>query len=298
VRNNCVQDIVAHYGQVIVDECHHLPAVSFERVLAEVKARYIVGLTATPQRRDGHHPIMAMQLGPVRFAVDPKSQAAQRPFAHTLVVRETSFKTSCEKPAGIQDLYATLAADTRRNELILNDVIGALEQRRSPILLTERKDHLEYFAAQLSRIARHVVVLQGSVSALARRDVKRQLAAIPDAEERLVLATGRYIGEGFDDARLDTLFLALPVSWKGTLIQYAGRLHRLHPAKREVRIFDYVDREVPVLLRMFQKRLRGYRSLGYARTEAPFGLDEPGDDLIVEYDEEVLRSLKERDESV
>jgi superfamily II DNA or RNA helicase len=298
VRNNCVQDIVANYGQVIVDECHHLPAVSFERVLAEVKARYVIGLTATPQRRDGHHPIMAMQLGPVRFAVDPKSQAAQRPFAHALVVRETSFKTSCEKPPGIQDLYAALAADTRRNELILNDVIGALEQRRSPILLTERKDHLEYFAAQLSRIARHVVVLQGGTSALTRRDVNRQLAAIPDAEERLVLATGRYIGEGFDDARLDTLFLALPVSWKGTLIQYAGRLHRLHPAKREVRIFDYVDREVPVLLRMFQKRLRGYRSLGYARTEAPLGLEEPGDDLIVEYDEEVLRSLKERDESV
>ncbi len=298
VRKDCVQDIVAHYGHVIVDECHHLPAVSFERVLAEVKARYVVGLTATPQRRDGHHPIMAMQLGPVRFAVDPKSQAAQRPFAHTLVVRETSFKTSCEKPPSIQELYTALAADAKRNGLILDDVIGALEQGRSPILLTERKDHLEYFAAQLSRIARHVVVLQGGISALARRDVKRQLAAIPDAEERLVLATGRYVGEGFDDARLDTLFLALPVSWKGTLIQYAGRLHRLHPAKQEVRIFDYVDREVPVLLRMFQKRLRGYRSLGYARGEAPLGLGEPRDDLVVEYDEEVLRSLKERDESV
>ena len=296
IRKDCVQDIVAHYGQVIVDECHHLPAVSFERVLAEVKARYVVGLTATPQRRDGHHPIMAMQLGPIRFAVNPKSQAAQRPFAHTLVVRETGFKTSCETPPGIQELYAALAADAPRNQLILDDVIGALEQRRSPILLTERKDHLEYFAAQLSRVARHVVVLQGGMGALARREVKRQLAAIPETEERLVLATGRYIGEGFDDARLDTLFLALPVSWKGTLIQYAGRLHRLHPAKQEVRIFDYVDREVPVLLRMFQKRLRGYRGLGYARGEAPLGLGEPGDDIVVEYDEEVLRSLKKRDD--
>ena len=296
IRKDCVQDIVAHYGQVIVDECHHLPAVSFERVLAEVKARYVVGLTATPQRRDGHHPIMAMQLGPIRFAVNPKSQAAQRPFAHTLVVRETGFKTSCETPPGIQELYAALAADAPRNQLILDDVIGALEQRRSPILLTERKDHLEYFAAQLSRVARHVVVLQGGMGALARREAKRQLAAIPEAEERLVLATGRYIGEGFDDARLDTLFLALPVSWKGTLIQYAGRLHRLHPAKQEVRIFDYVDREVPVLLRMFQKRLRGYRGLGYARGEAPLGLGEPGDAIVVEYDEEVLRSLKKRDD--
>jgi superfamily II DNA or RNA helicase len=296
VRKDSVQDIVAQYGQVIVDECHHLPAVSFERVLAEAKARYVVGLTATPQRRDGHHPITAMQLGPVRFAVNPKSQAAQRPFAHTLVVRETSFKTSCEKRATIQELYAALAADEKRNQLILDDVIGALEQRRSPILLTERKDHLEYFAAQLSRIARHVIVLQGGMSSLARRKMTQQLAAIPDTEERLVLATGRYIGEGFDDARLDTLFLALPVSWKGTLIQYAGRLHRLHQAKQEVRIFDYVDHEVPVLWRMFQKRLRGYRGLGYARTEAPLGLGDAGDDLVVEYNEETLRSLKERDD--
>jgi hypothetical protein len=143
IRKDSVQDIVAHYGQVIVDECHHLPAVSFERVLAEVRARYVVGLTATPQRRDGHHPIMSMQLGPIRFAVNPKSQAAQRPFAHTLVVRETGFKTSCETPPGIQERYAALAADANRNELILNDVIGALEQRRSPsaetISTTSRK---------------------------------------------------------------------------------------------------------------------------------------------------------------
>lgn len=125
-----------------------IPAVSFERVLAEAKARYVVGLTATPQRRDGHHPIAEMQLGPVRFAVDPKSQAAQRPFAHTLVVRETGFTPARDKTSSIQDLYAALAADEQRNHLILNDVIHALEQGRSPILMTERKDHLEYFAGQ------------------------------------------------------------------------------------------------------------------------------------------------------
>ena len=298
VRKGSVQDVVAGYGQIVVDECHHLPAVSFERVLGEAKARYVIGLTATPQRRDGHHPITTMQLGPVRFVVNPKSHAAQRPFAHNLVVRETGFKPSDEKGASIQELYAALAADTRRNQLILNDVIGALEQRRSPILLTERKDHLEHFAAQLSKVARHVVVLHGGMSASAQRNVKRQLADIADAEERVVIATGRYIGEGFDDARLDTLFLALPVSWKGTLIQYAGRLHRLHKAKQEVRIFDYVDREVPVLWRMFQKRLRGYRALGYARGEAPLGLGDAGDDLVVEYDEGVLRALKGRDEFI
>lgn len=296
VRKERVQDVVASYGQVIVDECHHLPAVSFERLLAEAKARYVVGLTATPQRRDGHHPITEMQLGPVRFAVDPKGQAAQRPFAHKLVVRETGFKTSNEKTPSIQELYAALAADEKRNRLILDDVVQALEEGRSPILLTERKDQLEYFAAQLGKLARHVVVLQGGMGTKERRVVKERLAAITDAEERLVLATGRYIGEGFDDARLDTLFLALPVSWKGTLIQYTGRLHRLHPAKKEVRIFDYVDREVPTLLRMFEKRLRGYRGIGYARGEAPLGYAEPGDEVVVEYDEDVLRSLKEMDD--
>ena len=296
VRKEGVQDIVAHYGQVIVDECHHLSAVSYERVIAEAKARYVVGLTATPQRRDGRHPITAMQLGPVRFHVEPKSQVAQRPFAHTLIARETGFKTSSEAPPSIQDLYALLAIDAKRNQLILDDVVQALEQGRSPILLTERKDHLEYFSAQLKKIVRHVVVLQGGMSASVRHGVKAQLAAISDTEERLILATGRYIGEGFDDARLDTLFLALPVSWKGTLIQYAGRLHRLHPAKQEVRIFDYVDGEVPMLLRMFEKRLRGYRGIGYARGEAPLGLAAPDDELVVEYDEDVLRSLKQRDD--
>jgi len=196
----------------------------------------------------------------------------------------------------IQELYAALTADERRNRLILDDVIQALEQGRSPILLTERKDHLEYFAARLEKFSRHLVVLQGGIGAKERREVKARLAAIPNREERLVLATGRYIGEGFDDARLDTLFLALPVSWKGTLVQYTGRLHRLHQGKTEVRIFDYVDRDVPMLLRMFENRLRGYRAIGYARREAPLGYAEPAGEVVVEYDKDVLRELDARDE--
>jgi superfamily II DNA or RNA helicase len=297
VRKDSVADNVADYGQVIVDECHHLPAVSFERVLSEVKARYVIGLTATPQRRDGHHPITQMQLGPVRFSIDPKTQAGRRPFEHRLFTRETAFRiSSSEEAPGIQEIYAALAKDGNRNELILNDVIQALEDGRSPILLTERKDHLEYFAARLDRVARHLVILQGGMGAKARRAVLAQLAAIPANEERLVLATGRYIGEGFDDARLDTLFLAMPVSWKGTLVQYTGRLHRLHPGKTEVRIFDYVDREVPMLLRMFEKRLRGYRAIGYARDEAPLGYAELDDEPVIEYDEDVRAALEQGDD--
>ena len=271
VRKDKVDDLVANYGHVIVDECHHLPAVSFERVLAEVRARFITGLTATLQRRDGHHPIIEMQLGPVRFTVDARNQAAHRPFNHNLIIRETGLCLD-DDDLRIQEIYQRLTADKQRNNLIFDDVLQALEEGRSPILLTERKEHLEYFADRLRKFTRNLIVLQGGRSAKRRRDDLNQLAAIPDNEERLVLATGRYIGEGFDDARLDTLFLALPVSWKGTLTQYAGRLHRLHPDKTEVRIYDYVDRDVPMLARMFERRLRGYRAIGYNTEEVTLDL--------------------------
>ena len=296
VRKGVVDDLVTGYGHVIVDECHHLPAVSFERVLSEVRARYLVGLTATPLRRDGHHPITEMQLGPVRFRVDVRHEAARAPFEHRLIVRETAFRPSrLTDDNGIQALYHALTNDSARNERILDDVIAAIHEGRSPLLLTERKDHLEFFAQRLGGFAKHIVVLQGGMSRKEQRRAMDGLARIPEMEERLILATGRYIGEGFDDARLDTLFMALPISWKGTLIQYSGRLHRHHTGKREVRIYDYVDREVPVLLRMFEKRLRTYRAIGYARGEAPLGFAEPPRELTVVYDDEALRHFAEVD---
>lgn len=294
VRKDQVDDLVAGYGHVVVDECHHLPAVSFERILSEVKARYLVGLTATPQRRDGHQPITQMQLGPVRFRVDARSQAAHRPFDHRLIVRETGFRMAGDgQNTGIQEIYRVLANDEARNGRIVEDVIAAIHGGRSPILLTERKDHLEYLTERFRGFVRHLVVLRGGMTANEHHRSVGQLASIPDSAERLILATGRYIGEGFDDARLDTLFLAMPVSWKGTLIQYSGRLHRRHPAKTEVRIYDYVDREVPMLLRMFEKRLTTYRAIGYARGEAPLGFAEPPDEQTIEYDEEALRHFEE-----
>lgn len=268
VRRGEVNDVVAGYGQVIEDEVHHAPAFSFERVIAEVKARYIVGLTATPHRRDGHHPIIQMQFGPVRFTVDPKGPAANRPYRHRLIVRETGFgDAAIPEGAGIQEIYGLLAADQRRNGFIMDDVVQVLREKRSPIILTERRDHLEYFAGKLRASAHDPVVLPGGMKPKERREVLARLARIPDGEERVLVATGRYIGEGFDDARLDTLFLALPVSWKGTLVQYTGRLHRLPPGKTEVRIYDYVDTDVPMLFKMFKKRLRGYRAIGYAPDE-------------------------------
>lgn len=269
VRRDEVDEMVADYDQVIVDECHHVPAVSFERIMREVRARYVTGLTATPQRRDGHHPILQFQLGPVRYSVDAKSQAAERRFGHRLVVRDTNFRLDGSEISGIQQIYGRLATDAGRNEQILNDVIRVIEEGRSPILLTERREHLEYFAERLHGFVRHLLVFQGGMRPKQRQALIETLASIPDSEERLLIATGRFIGEGFDDARLDTLFLALPVSWKGTLVQYAGRLHRNHWAKTEVRIYDYVDREVPMLARMFERRLKGYRSMGYEVDTAP-----------------------------
>lgn len=286
-RRDGVNDLVADYGHVIVDECHHVPAVSFERIMREVKARYVTGLTATPRRRDGHHPILHLQLGPVRFCIDPKSQAAAQRFEHKLIVRSTEFRLASDAAdVGIQEVYRQIAIDERRNRLILDDVIQALDEKRSPILLTERRDHLDYLAKHLHGPTRNLIVLHGGMKAKDRRAAIRQLTSVPENEERLVLATGRFIGEGFDDARLDTLFLSMPVSWRGTLVQYAGRLHRKHHGKTEVRIMDYVDRAVPMLVRMFERRMRGYRAMGYVVTDhvAP----EPIDDYVIEYDEGAL----------
>ncbi|MBI2894414.1 MAG: DEAD/DEAH box helicase family protein [Deltaproteobacteria bacterium] len=299
-RMGCVDDGVASYGHVIIDECHHIAAFSYEKILDEVKARYVVGLTATPQRRDGHHPIVEVQLGPARFSVDARNQAARRPFDHRLMVRDTGFALRPGHAAKtIQDFYRELTLDEGRNRLIVDDVISAIQEGRSPILLTERKGHLRVLAERLHGFVRHIVVLEGGRSRKQRKASGDRLSHIPDDAERLILATGRYIGEGFDDARLDTLFLALPISLKGTLIQYTGRLHRLHPRKTEVRIYDYVDGGVPMLVKMFESRLRGYRAIGYARDESPLGFapppPDPPDERTIEWDEEALLHFDEDD---
>jgi superfamily II DNA or RNA helicase len=263
-QNKQVSDLVAEYGQVIVDECHHLPAFTFEQVLRQAKARYVLGLTATPYRRDGHQPIILMQCGPVRYEIRHNELNSQAAFHHALICRNTIFTLPpTENELSIQEIYSALMADEARNKLILDDILKSVEAGRSPILLTERREHLEYFSSQLTKVVKNVIVLRGGMGIKQRRAIAEQLASIPESEKRVLLATGRYIGEGFDDARLDILFLSLPVSWKGTLVQYAGRLHRLRAGKTDVRIYDYVDRNVPMLVKMFQKRLRGYRAMGY-----------------------------------
>jgi len=263
-RKDEVKDFVGEYGQVIVDECHHISAFTFERVMRQVKAKYVVGLTATPTRKDGHHPIIYMQCGPVRFSMTARAMTETTPFEHKVTPHHTEFLMASElSEVTIQDIYAALVDNAPRNEMIANDIVRSIESGRCPLLLTGRTEHLQYFAARLAGTAKHIFVLKGGMGKKQRRLTAEALASVPENESRVILATGSYIGEGFDDARLDTLFLAMPISWKGTLQQYVGRLHRLHDRKRFVQVHDYVDNYVPMLARMYGRRLKGYSAIGY-----------------------------------
>ena len=267
VRKGVVDDRVGDYGQLIVDECHHLSAHSFEQVARRAKARFVTGLSATVARKDGHHPIIFMQCGPIRYRVSAKAQAAARPFEHTVIVCPTAFQppNTGEPDARIefQALCQELVENETRNERICDDVVQAVRDGRAPLVLTERNEHLDRLASMLATSVRHLVVLRGGMGRKQRESAAARLAAIPRDEGRVILATGKYIGEGFDDARLDTLFVTLPVSWRGTIAQYAGRLHRLYDGKRDVRVHDYADLNVPMLARMFDRRCRGYEAVGY-----------------------------------
>ncbi|MGE4182496.1 MAG: DEAD/DEAH box helicase family protein [Limisphaerales bacterium] len=267
VRQGTVRDGVDQYGHLVVDECHHLSARGFELVARRAKARYVVGLSATLTRKDGHHPIIFMQCGPVRHRVDAREQAASRPFTHQVIVRPTGLRAahggSGNPRADFQHLFAALTADEARNAMICGDVLRAVSAGRSILVLTERTDHLEALAARILPQVPHAVVLRGGMGRRKLRERLSQLAAVSPDRKPLLLATGRFIGEGFDDSRLDTLFVTLPVSWHGTVAQYVGRLHRLHQGKREVTVYDYADLDVPMLSRMFERRCRGYEAVGY-----------------------------------
>jgi superfamily II DNA or RNA helicase/very-short-patch-repair endonuclease len=266
-RKHVADDRLAEYGHLVVDECHHVPARGFELAVRRSKARYVTGLSATVGRKDGHHPIIFMQCGPVRHRIDARAQAAARPFIHQVLVRPTNFRgleSSDQDPrVEFQRLYEALCTDAARNAMICADIVAAVKEGRTPLVLTERTEHLRELERRLSPHVPHLILLQGGMSRTGLNAALARLRNIPANESWALLATGKYIGEGFDDARLDTLFLALPVSWRGTIAQYVGRLHRLHEGKREVRVFDYADLNVPMFSRMFDKRCSGYEALGY-----------------------------------
>ena len=259
-RQGEVNPLVENYGQVVVDECHHVGAVSFDAILRRAKAKYVLGLTATPIRREGQQPIIFMQCGPIRHT-------AAKPLCapHDLEVMPRSIRTRIDLPpeAAIQDVFRHLARDQSRTETIASDVRNAYDQGRKVLVLTERTEHLDAIQAALFSTVPPPFILHGRLSRKQRATLIAELDALPPDVPRILLATGKLVGEGFDHPPLDTLVLAMPISWKGTLQQYAGRLHREHASKTDVRIIDVVDTGHPALLRMWDKRQRGYRAMGY-----------------------------------
>ncbi len=297
-----IREWIGDYGMVIVDECHHVPAVSFEQVMKAVRSKYTYGLTATPRRQDGHHPILHMYLGSIRYHVDAKQQALRRPFLHIMIPRFTGARfhidADSRAPAIIQ-YYDQMLRDDLRNDLIVQDVVDCLKEGRNCLILSERTEHVRKLTELLRARGKAVHMLLGGQTGARMRE---QLQALKDASNEMpliVCATGKYIGEGFDDARLDTLFLTMPISWHGTLAQYVGRLHRLHEGKREVRVYDYIDNSAAMLEKMYHKRLKGYASIGYT---VAAGQDAALDSDIIydqnSFQERFLQDIAQAGESV
>jgi len=259
-RQGEVSEQVKNYGLIIVDECHHLSAFSFEAILKATGAKYVVGLTATPIRRDGKQPIIFMQCGPIRHTA---SRPESAPTDLAVTPQWLSRPIVMPEGAGIQDVFLQVCNDTERTAKVVVEVGEAFDQGRKILVLTERTDHLSAIEEQLVGRVENLFTLHGRLSKKQRTALIGELEALPPDAPRVILATGKLVGEGFDHPALDTLVLAMPVSWKGTLQQYAGRLHREHASKADVRIIDFIDAGHPALLRMWSKRQAGYKAMGY-----------------------------------
>jgi superfamily II DNA or RNA helicase len=258
-----VKPFVRDYGMILVDECHHVSAVNFEQVLKFSNAYYVYGLTATAIRKDGHQPIIFMQCGPIRYSADAKVQMKSQTFERFLIPRFTFYRELSEEKQTYMQMLQKMVEDDRRNLFVINDVYKALEEKRTPIILTTLTSHVEILSSLLAGKCKWIVTLIGSESVKEKRRKMELLRNVPREESLVIVATGKYVGEGFDYPRLDTLFLALPVSWKGIAAQYAGRLHREYSGKKDVRIYDYIDFHVPMCDVMYRRRLKGYASVGY-----------------------------------
>ena len=262
-ENDEVKPFVKEYGMVIVDECHHVSSITFENVLKHVTAHYVYGLTATPIRKDGLQPIIFMQCGPIRFFADAKAQIQKQSFQRYLMPRFTSYRPVTDDKQSFTALSQSLAESEIRNNLIIEDVLNVVAAGRTPIILTARTSHVELLAEMLKQHVANIIQLTGEGTAKNKRETLQKLQDIPKDAPLVIVATGKYVGEGFDYPRLDTLFLALPISWKGLVAQYAGRLHRENEGKKDVRIYDYIDIHEPVCENMYRKRLKGYSAIGY-----------------------------------
>lgn len=269
-KKDNLEELVKDYGLVIIDECHHAAAFSFEKVLKSIRAKYVYGLTATPTRKDGWHKIIYMQCGDVRVRVSNKELKQNKEMEHTVIVKNTGYKyipTEEKEKIQISEILNDMCHNVFRNNMIIEDIKKCISEGRIPIVLTERVEHLKILKDGLDSLDIPVVIYKGDMG---KKKIKEINDIIKEADEggkpRIILATSSSIGEGFDDSRLDTLFLTMPVSWKGRIIQYVGRLHREHEDKNKVVVYDYLD-SMKVLEKMYNRRLKGYKIAGYEIVE-------------------------------
>ena len=265
-KKDNLDEIVKDYGLVIVDECHHVAAFSFEKVLKSVRGKYVYGLTATPTRKDGWHKIIYMQCGDIRARVTNRELKQNKEMEHIVIVKNTGYKyiTSEEKEnIQISEILNDMCHNIFRNNMIIQDIKRCVSEGRIPIVLTERVKHLKILKEELDCINIPVVIYKGAMGKKKEKEIKEILnEADKNSKPRIILATSSSIGEGFDDSRLDTLFLTMPVSWKGRILQYVGRLHREHKDKSKVIVYDYLD-NMKILEKMYSKRVKGYKIAGY-----------------------------------
>lgn len=255
---------IKEYGMVLVDECHHSASETMRKILREVTAKYIYGVTATPFRGDGLDKINFMLLGPIRFEYTAREKAAEQGIEHILLPRFTrTVLAQGRESIPISAAYETIQTSGTRNEQIAADIKSCVEACRTPVVLTKQVEHAELLYQKVKNSADKVFLLTGRQSKNENALLRAQMAAVRQTESMILVATGQLIGEGFDYPRLDTLILAAPVSWKGVVEQYAGRLNRDYAAKRAVMIYDYVDVHIPVFDKMYAKRLRTYKRIGY-----------------------------------
>lgn len=258
--------LLASYGLVIVDECHHAAAQNIAAVLNKIRARYVYGLTATVKRDDGLEQKVFMLLGPVLWRFTSKERIAQQGFRCFVRTRFTAL-VNAGKPWPVQEAYREAIHNASRNQEIVNDVRECLARGRSPLILTKFREHADILLEMLKDAAHRVFLLHGGRNTGERKAIRQEMLAVPPDKSVLLIAIGQYVGEGFNYPRLDTLFLTSPISFEGNVEQYAGRLLRAYEGKTEITIYDYADSHVPVFERMFRKRLRAYKKIGYSMAE-------------------------------
>jgi hypothetical protein len=259
-----IEERLEKYGLIVVDECHHIPAVSFEKVINRAPIRHILGLTATPYRRDGLQDIIVMQCGPIRHRIPQQHTGTDNAFDLRLIVRETCFEQPEGQDVHIQEIFRELIKDVECTSVICADVYEALAKGHRILVLSEWREHCRLLAERMRQMGKNPFVLDGSLRKKARDEMFTSIQQMPSEKDLLVIATGNYLGEGFDCPKIDTLFMTFPVSFRGRVVQYVGRLMRQCEDKNLVQVYDYADTKVPVLKKMHAKRLKAYQDLGFS----------------------------------